>query len=210
MKQVRSGLYETNSSSTHSVSIGPIKKKKVNGDIPRQSTEVYEVPEYQVANGHEESTIKNTLVSETYKLAFLVNVVATYIEEEYENYDDYIATTFSCLCGRSVEEDNEDDERKAISQDLIYIKWLREMVEEETETKIKFPIPSEKSYESFPYYTTLYTEKYDDFYEEIKKSIEDQDEALFKSLCREIVFNSSIIIEDTDKAYHCDYEENIL
>lgn len=210
MKQIRKGLFETNSSSSHSVSIGPIKKKEVNKNIPR-NINLYEVPEYMVANGHEESTVSNTLITEVSKLSFLFNIVATFIGDEYEDgYDNYIGTTFSCLCERSVSESDCDDQRKAVSQDLIYMRWIREMVQEETGTLIKIPIPSKKKYDEFPYFDTLWTEEHDDFYEEIRKSIEDHDESLFKALCREIVFNPEVIIKDLDEADGCDYKENIL
>ena len=209
MKQIRWWIFETNSSSSHSVSIGPIKKKEVNKNIPR-NVPIYEIPEYKVANGHTESTISNTLITEVSKLSFLFNIVATCIQNEYEDYDDYIVTTFSCLCGRAVSESDLADQRKAVSQDLIYMRWLREMVQEETGTLIKIPIPKEKRYDEFPYFDTIYTEEHDDFYEEIKKSIKDQDEALFKALCREVVFNPEVIIKDIDAAYSCDYEEYVL
>lgn len=209
MRQIRNSVFETNSSSSHSVSIGPVKKKEVNKNIPR-NIKLYEVPEYEVANGHEERTVSNTLMTEVSKLSFLFNLVATYISREYEDYNDYIVTTFSCLCGRAVSESDPADQRKAISQDLIYMRWLREMVQEETGTLIKIPVPKEKRYDEFPYFDTLYTEGDDDFYEEIKKSIEDQDEALFKALCREVVFNPEVIIKDIDEAYRCDYEEHVL
>ncbi len=208
MKQIRNNVFETNSSSSHSISIGPIKKKEVNKNIPR-NIKLYEVPEYEIANGHEESTISNILITEVSKLSFLFNIVATCIENEFEDYDDYIVTTFSCLCGRAVSSDVAD-QKKAISQDLIYMKWIQEMVQEETGTLIKIPIPKEKRYNEFPYFDTIYTEDNDDFYKEIKKSIKDQDEALFKALCREVVFNPKVIIKDIDKAYCCDYEENVL
>lgn len=209
MRQIRNSVFETNSSSSHSISIGPIKKKEVNKNIPR-NIKLYEVPEYERANGREERTVSNTLITEVSKLSFLFNIVATCIENEFEDYDDYIVTTFSCLCGRAVSESDPADQRKAVSQDLIYMRWLREMVQEETGTLIKIPVPKEKRYDEFPYFDTLYTEGHDDFYEEIKKSIEDQDEALFKALCREVVFNPEVIIKDIDAAYCCDYEEHVL
>lgn len=210
MKQIRNNVFETNSSSSHSISIGPIKKKEVNKNIPR-NIKLYEVPEYEIANGHEDRTVSNTLMTEVSKLSFLFNLVATCIKNEFEDdYDDYIVTTFSCLCGRAVSESDVADQRKAISQDLIYMKWIQEMVQEETGTLIKIPIPKEKRYNEFPYFDTLWTEEHDDFYEEIKKSIEDQDEALFKALCREVVFNPEVIIKDIDAAYSCDYEEHVL
>ena len=209
MKQIRNNVFETNSSSIHSISIGPIRKKEVNKNIPRD-IKLYEVPEYEIANGHEESTISNILITEVSKLSFLFNIVATCIENEFEDYDDYIVTTFSCLCGRAVSESDVADQKKAISQDLIYMKWIQEMVQEETGTLIKIPIPKEKRYNEFPYFDTIYTEDNDDFYKEIKESIKDQDEALFKALCREVVFNPEVIIKDIDKAYCCDYEENLL
>lgn len=209
MKQIRNNVFETNSSSSHSISIGPIKKKEVNKNIPRD-IKLYEVPEYEIANGHEESTINNILITEVSKLSFLFNIVATCIKNEFEDYDDYIVTTFSCLCGRAISESDVADQKKAISQDLIYMKWIQEMVQEETGTLIKIPIPKEKRYNEFPYFDTIYTEDNDDFYKEIKKSIKDQDEALFKALCREVVFNPEVIIKDIDKAYCCDYEENLL
>ena len=136
MRQIRNSVFETNSSSSHSVSIGPVKKKEVNKNIPRNIT-LYEVPEYEVANGHENRTVSNTLMTEVSKLSFLFNLVATCIRNEYEDYNDYIVTTFSCLCGRAVSESDPADQRKAVSQDLIYMRWLREMVQEETGTLIK-------------------------------------------------------------------------
>ena len=209
MKQIRQGLFETNSSSTHSVSIGPIKKKEINKNIPRNIT-LYEIPEYRVANGHEESTVCNILMTEVSKLSFLFNVIATCIKNEYEDYNDYIVTTFSCLCERPVSESDVVDQRKAISQDLIYMRWLREMVQEETGTLIKIPIPEEKRYNEFPYFDTLYSEDSDAFYDELNKSIQDSNEELFKALCREIVFNTEIIIEDTDEAYCCELEKHVI
>ena len=208
MKQIRTGVYETNSSSSHSISIGlPEIQEKPNLKIPRGG--YYKVPEYQVANGHEEETIKNILTTEVSKLSFILNIIATYLENLSEDSDDDCLDILGGLCGRTVDLDNKDDQRKAISQDLIYMKWLRDMVFEETSTHIEIPIPEETDY--FPFFSTLYSERScGDFYDEIFEALEDGDEARFKSLCREIVFNPSIIIQDIDSAYCCDYTENIL
>lgn len=208
MKQIRWWIFETNSSSSHSVSIGPIKRKEISKDIPR-NVPIYEIPEYKVANGHTESTIINTLITEVSKLSFLFNVIASFIYYDYEEgYDGYIVNTLSCLCGRAISEADPNDQKKAISQDLIYMRWLREIVQEETGTLIKIPIPESNE---FPYFDVIYfTGSSGDLYDELWKSIEDQDEALFKSLAREIVFNPEIIIKDSDESYYYDIKENTL
>lgn len=100
MKSLRKGLFETNSSSTHSISIGPVEEPE-SPKIPRNSKDVFKVPEYEVANGHTDATVINTIVSEVWKLSFLLDIVATHIWKEYDEGDyhgDYIATTFSMLC----------------------------------------------------------------------------------------------------------------
>ncbi len=209
MIQTRVGLFETNSSSTHSVSIGlPRVEEKPDFKIPRGG--YFKIPEYRVANGLESETIDNILVSEVWKLSFLVNVIATYIVDLEE--DSEFLDIFSGLCGRVVDLADKDDQRKAISQDLIYMKWLKDMVFEETGTLIEIPIPEEKKYDHFPYFDQLWTDDGSggEFYEEIQKSLENGDESKFKSLCREIVFNPSIIIQDKDEAYCCEYIKKVL
>lgn len=210
MINYRKSIFETNSSSSHSITIGPEESRIVNNDIPRNLGILFQVPEYKRADGREDSTVRNTLITEVAKLSFLFNIVATYISNLADGMscssDKFISTKFSELCERNVLQSDQDI-KLAMSRDLIYMRWIKDVVFEETGTKIEIPIP-EETY--FPYFDILYTDSGDDFYNEIMNTMKNNNEAKFKSICREIVFNPDILIEDLDRAYCCDIIENVL
>lgn len=213
MKQIRTLFFETNSSSTHSVCIHVRKKEEVVYNIPRNSKSVFEIPEYKCSDGDEVDTITNVLMSEVYKTSFVLNTIGRYLEK-LEDYSDDFPVAFSKLCdGKLIDLNDPDEVREAIGSDLIYTKWLKDVVHEETGTKIEFSIvDSEETYKYFPYITTPYSESSDsdEFFNEILESLENNDECKFKSLCREIIFNKEIIIEDKDEAYGASINTNLL
>ena len=74
MKQIRFRTFETNSSSTHSVSIKINKPKQVINNIPRNSPEVFKICEYFISDGDELESIENILMSEVVKSAFILKL----------------------------------------------------------------------------------------------------------------------------------------
>lgn len=219
MKIIRIGLFETNSSSSHSVSIGMRKPKEITNDIPRNSDRPFEIAEYFTADGDESETVINTIMSENYKTSFIFAVILERLGCLYDGLEDE-RTGIANLCGVDPnvlkEIESENDLRNAyktlLTENLIYTQWLKDVVYEETGTKITFKTPNTRDW--FPYMRTPYNSSYadpdDEFYYELMSTLENNDEVKFKSLAREIIFNKEIIIVDKDEAYCSHIENKIL
>ncbi len=76
MKQIRRGVFETNSSSSHSITITKWEPPK-EMDIPRNSPEIFKVAEMGQADEYQ----KVTHESEIDKLRFVINMIAQAYEE---------------------------------------------------------------------------------------------------------------------------------
>ena len=190
MKLIRNGVFETNSSSTHSISICRYEKPQEN-NIPRNYKDIYMVSEFGDVGGSDETyacDIHNTEVS---KLRFLINMIAS-IYEDSKLYEDW-------------EYERKDDEtykkeyfRKLMVQDLFV--WLKEVVFEETGTEIEIEMPSNNW---FPYFEQTYTE-----YDSIENllDIEENEDGnynkdKFKTRIKDIIFNSKVYIENENCPY---------
>lgn len=190
MKLVRNNVFETNSSSTHSISICRYEKPQEN-NIPRNYKDVYMVSEFGDVGGSDETYACDTHNTEVSKLRFLINMIASVYEDSelYENW----------------EYERRDDEtykkeyfRKLIIQDLFV--WLKEVVFEETGTEIEIEIPSNNW---FPYFEQTYTE-----YDSIENMLDiEEDENgkynkdKFKARIKDIIFNSKVYIENENCPY---------
>lgn len=217
MEQIRFGTFETNSSSTHTVSIRVNKPKLVKNDIPRNSLDVFKIYDYEVCNGEESESIENILMSEISKTAFILKVIGHYLEGLFDDLsDDDFKKIYLDRCGKESIDINDPIEfKKSMSEDLIYTKWLKDVVYEETGTRIEFELKHvEGSYSNkyFPYTSVPYNEgkSDDEFYDSLTDSLREENEHLFKSLCREIIFNKDIIIVDKDEAYYSSYKITYL
>lgn len=190
MKLVRNNVFETNSSSTHSISICRYEKPQEN-NIPRNYKDVYMVSEFGDVGGSDETYACDTHNTEVSKLRFLINMIASVYEDSelYENW----------------EYERRDDEiykkeyfRKLIIQDLFV--WLKEVVFEETGTEIEIEMPSNNW---FPYFEQTYTE-----YDSIENMLDiEEDENgkynkdKFKTRIKDIIFNSKVYIENENCPY---------
>ena len=190
MKLVRNNIFETNSSSTHSISICRYEKPQEN-NIPRNYKDVYMVSEFGDVGGSDETYACDTHNTEVSKLRFLINMIASVYEDgelygnwEYERKDDKIY--------------KKEYFRKLITQDLFV--WLKEVVFEETGTEIEIEMPSNNW---FPYFEQTYTE-----YDSIKNMLDiEEDENgkynkdKFKTRIKDIIFNSKVYIENENCPY---------
>lgn len=190
MKLVRNNVFETNSSSTHSISICRYEKPQEN-NIPRNYKDVYMVSEFGDVGGSDETYACDTHNTEVSKLRFLINMIAS-VYEDSELYGDWSY-------------ERKDDEvykkeyfRKLITQDLFV--WLKEVVFEETGTEIEIEMPSNNW---FPYFEQTYTE-----YDSIENMLDiEKDENgkynkdKFKTRIKDIIFNSKVYIENENCPY---------
>lgn len=171
-KQVRRGVFETNSSSTHSVSIYN-KNKLMFSDIPKNS-------EVIINNKHNVGT---DIYDELGKLNFVVTMLATIVENKH--YDEELEIN-------SFEE----------MINLNWFKWLAEVVKEESNTDVIYECPktydgSNRSW--LPYYDTTWDE-YSTIEYIFTNDNPDimNDETKFKERVKDIIYNKSIIIEDKE------------
>ena len=190
MKLIRNGVFETNSSSTHSISICRYEKPQEN-NIPRNYKDIYMVSEFGDVGGSDETYACDTHNTEVSKLRFLINMIAS-IYEDSKLYEDW-------------EYERKDDEtykkeyfRKLMAQDLFV--WLKEVVFEETGTEIEIEMPSNNW---FPYFEQTYTE-YDSI-ENLLDIEENEDGSYnkdkFKARIRDIIFNNKVYIENENCPY---------
>lgn len=110
-RQIRYGVFETNSSSSHSVSIHS-KKDKILYDIPKDSEVVL----------NDDYLTGKYIDDELGKLNYVVKMLATIVEDK--DYDDEIEI-------KSFEE----------MINLNWFKWLAEVVKEESNTKVIYECP---------------------------------------------------------------------
>ena len=201
-KIIRKGVFESNSSSSHSISIVN-KEKDVLRTFPRNSEYCIRLQESDIANGDELYTVTHKLISEVAKAQFILNIIATYID--YNEYK-YPEVAYWIDHENHIKNDNRNFETLIKQKPFV---WFKEVLEEETGSKFEFEKPYDNNY-GYPYY--LYACDSDYGLESIFKC-DWQDEKSFKDLMRNIVFNDNVVIIDSDKAY-CDdgdgHEEEIM
>lgn len=175
-KQIRRSVFETNSSSTHSVSIST-NTKLTYSYIPKDS----------------KITLNDTwnygtdIFDEMGKLNYIVTMLASIIE-------------YRCDCD---ELEIEKSFESMISLD--WFKWLAEVVQEESNTEVVYINPTyingnKKTY--FPYYDTTYDE-YDSI-EDIFTNYDSEvmtNKEKFKDRVRDIIYNKNVTIEDKENEY---------
>lgn len=174
-RQIRRCVFETNSSSTHSVSIYN-KNKIIYSDIPKDSTVIL----------NDEYDAGTDIIDELGKLNFVVTMLATIVDNK--EYDEELEV-------KSFEE----------MINLDWFKWLAEVVKEENNTDIIYECPKYWSGEPkkyAPYYDTTWDEhdSIENIFTDDNPSIMN-DETKFKERVKDIIYNPSIIIEDKENEY---------
>lgn len=174
-RQIRVGVFESNSSSTHSVSIYN-SSKRVFSDIPRDSEIILD-----------DSHIYGTdIFDELGKLNYVVTMLASIVEINCEDDEMDMIESFDEMVN------------------LNWFRWLAEVVKEESNTEVVYKCPVRYSGKNnpFPYYSTTYDE--DDSIESIFTGYKLDimyDETQFKERVKDIIYNPSVIIEDKENEY---------
>lgn len=182
MKQIRRSVFETNSSSSHSITITKWEPpKEVN--IPRNLKKPFLVSEMGQVDDNERAVHDD----EVSKLRFIINMIAgAYEELTWSEKTEEYAETFRKLSFEGL-----------IEHDLFVL--LKEVVKEETGTTIEFAKPHR---DYFPYFEEAYNE---DKYVKDLLDVEIEGNTLnkekFKARIKEIIFNKEIIIKDVDESY---------
>ena len=176
-RQIRRNVFETNSSSTHSLSISTNRKKIEYQDIPRDSTVVLD----------DSFNTGTEIFDEMGKLNFVVTMLASIIEAtEYED-DPIKIETFEEMIA------------------LSWFRWLAEVVKEESNTEVVYDCPVQWNgthVKYAPYYDTTYDE-----YESVEEIFTDGDEWVlkdrdkFKARVKDIIYNKNVIIESKENEY---------
>ena len=180
MLQIRRNVFETNSSSTHSITITkPIREKAKR--IPRNYKHLYMVSEIGEVCGGECEYALNSFFDEVDKLRFVVNMIATvYDHSRYYNNNEY-----------------KKDFETLINKELFV--WLKEVVREETGTEITFERPYSEYY---PYFDTVYSE-YDEIEDllALEMNSGEYDKEKFKNRIKEIIFDKDIAVYNENCPY---------
>ena len=174
-RQSRRGVFETNSSSTHSVSIYNNSKRRFE-DIPKNSEVVLD-DKYEYGTD---------IFDELGKLNYVVTMLASIVEYRCD-YDELKVKSFTDMTT------------------LNWFKWLADVVREESNTEIIYKCPTypngrDKTCQ--PYYDTIYDEH--DSIETILAGDDSDmldDEMKFKERIKDIIYNPSITIEDKEEEY---------
>lgn len=181
MKIIRNNTFETNSSSTHTITISKYQKPRED-NIPRNLTrdagKTFDITEFGDCGGGDEAYACDVLRTEIEKLRFIINMVASFCCDEYYDLWDYKKAE---EIGYSDEIFNQFIETKPFS-------WLKEAVLEETGTMINYVKPENNW---FPFYETTYDED-----EGIKSLLSITDKDLFKQRIKDIIFDKDVIIEN--------------
>lgn len=174
-RQIRRGVYETNSSSTHSVSIYNNSKRRFQ-DIPRNSEVVL----------NDTYGYGTDIFDELGKLNYVVTMLASIIERKCD-YDELKVESFENMIN------------------LNWFRWLADVIREESNTEVIYKCPTysdgrNKTYQ--PYYDTTYDE-YDPIETILAGDDSDMfdDEMKFKERIKDIIYNPSIVIEDKENEY---------
>lgn len=174
-KQIRRGCFETNSSSTHSVSIYN-RSKLIFADIPKDS-------EVIIDGTHSTTT---DIFDELGKLNFVVTMLASIVERKCD-YNELEVKSFEEMIN------------------LNWFKWLAEVVKEESNTEVVYNCPKNYIGEDkscVPYYDITWDEN--DSIENIftnDNSDVMEDEMRFKKRIKDIIYNPEVIIEDKENEY---------
>ena len=184
MKKIRPIVFETNSSSTHSLVIH--KFNQTNNEIPRNA-------ELDICK-ELKSLSNNLIVGEMYKLRYLVSLIALHLEEE--SYDGYFGKDANSYWGEKAQEGWEKYQDEIMK--YPWITWLCDIVKEECNTTLIF----NPCYSEFPYisdFTYFEDETTWRLLGLCKSEIYNEDRV--KSVFRNIIFNPSIVLEDRVDEY---------
>lgn len=186
MRVVRRGVFETNSSSTHTITITKWEKPR-EVLIPRNLETTYKVEQYGDVSGSDEVYDIHKHSNEVDKLRFIINMIATI----YDCDDKWDCTR------RNDKEYVKQSFNELINRDLFV--WLKEVVKENTGTEIEYVQPT---YNWHPFFETPYSEDEEiEYLLHVEKCGDTYNKEKFKNRIKEIIFNNEIIIENENCPY---------
>ena len=202
MKQIRHSVFETNSSSTHSITIGI--RKFIFNDFPRNSKEVFDIYplENPSADGSENFTDVIVYRTEVNKTRFIVHML---VSHESENDFADMPQWKNRINGWWDVENLDEDDLNEFGNDLFALdpfKWLKEVIEKETGTQIAFHVSSD----TCSFWDTVYDEN--KYIVEVLGLNSMKDEKELKKKIKEIIFNPKITIESKDESYHDVFDDD--
>lgn len=171
-RQIRRGVFETNSSSTHSVSI--FNTKTIPNDIPKNSKVI-------IDDKHEKD---GSFYDEIGKLKHVVTMLASIVDRKHD-YEDLVVGSF--------------EEMINLNWFKWLAEVVKE--ESNTEIIYECPKNWEgKAVTYVPYYDTTYDEydSIEDIFTDNDKSIL-SDETKFKARVKDIIYNPYLAIEDREE-----------
>lgn len=180
MKIIRKNVFETNSSSSHSIVISNKENKTMK--FPRKSNDVFKL-DYVAPSCCDSSSDYEFLTTEVSKAGYLLCIIASYLEygadEDIIDFEKVRTLTFNDI------------------YEVKQFKWLKELIEEETDTVIEFE-PNSRRRDSFPFYPVTYDDESD-----ITElfCFDWEDENSFKIYMKDIIFNPNIGIIDKDEIW---------
>lgn len=198
MKIIREGVFETNSSSSHSLIIKKLEKP-IQDNIPRVLGYKLSVEEFGDCGSSEWHPSIDRFYSEMDKLRFILNLLATVCEHRWN--DDKMFVNYKY-----------DDEKLQKDRDFYLEQFWVEMINselfvaldeaifEETGTHIDFVKPI-KSYSSIPFYDCIYIEGDYTIEELLHINETNFDREDFKSRIKEIIFDHEVVIVNADIPY---------
>ena len=176
-RQVRRGVFETNSSSTHSISIYHRGELKYS-DIPKDGKIVID----------DTLGYGTDIFDEVGKLNYVITMIATICEHKDDDGDLPVSNP-------SFEE----------MINLKWFKWVSDVVKQESNTEVVYDYPRYRDGSlktCFPYYETTYDERcsVESILTDGDTSMID-DEEKFKKRVKDIIYNRNIVIEDKENEY---------
>ena len=178
MKQIRRGVFETNSSTTHSISI--IRDHIPKADVPFNQHIILDLDDF-LEDYDEGEEVK--YITQLGKLGFIINLLTIYIVDELDEQERAKIDTYADLIG------------------LECFEWTEEVIFEVTRSTFEISEKSIKS-DKFPFlpYWKFYGFS-DSTVLKLFKTIKENNEKDFKTIVRTIIFDDeAVIIEKV----HCD------
>lgn len=195
MKLIREGVFETNSSSTHSVTISR-RKPKVD-DIPR-GVNSFLVSDRGDISFSDESVIIDRCETEMDKLSFVINMLASVCNDWQDDNKMFLDYDYD----KRYQVDDVKDYMTQFWLEMINSELftaLKDCVYEVTGTTIEFERPDE---DYIPFYGIVYSDE--GFSIEEILGIENGDLSGLKDKLKELIFDKEITIINSNIPYGCE------
>ena len=185
MKSIRNLVFETNSSSTHSLTIRRLSED--NRNIPYDTElNICEEVAYQGCD---------TIMNEMDKLRYMVQIIA--LQMDYEADNDYFGVGVYSYWDEKAKEGWKKYKDKIMV--FPWLVWLCDVVKEERNTVLVF---DNKHSTEFPYISAFDSFEDEYAFEVIGLNKQNMyDEETVKALFKDIIFNPNVILEDKDEEY---------